>query len=145
FRSLQPDVIHNVYVSLSNDDGAIISSPYEIKLNTLHSGEPKTVEFELLQDLDEVTVNIIYGNGSSRGPKVFLQKDASANRVLIKSERFSQEIELGSSASFGLGLELFSGTDDTYKLEVVNLPSSVTRYFNEQGASGRISQIKFTE
>lgn len=145
FRSLQPDVIHNVYVSLGNDEGAIISSPYEIKLAELRSGSPKTVEFELLQDVDEATVNIIYGNGSSRNPKVFLQKDASANKVLIQSERFSQEIELGSDASFGLGLELFSGTDDTYKLEVVNLPQSVARYFSEVGAQGRISQIKFTE
>lgn len=145
FRSLQPDVIHNIYVSLSNDDGAIISSPYEIKLTELRSGQPKTVEFELLQDIDEVTVNIIYGNGSSRSPKVFLEKDATANRVLIQSERFSQEVELGNTATFGLGLELFSGTNDTYKLEVVNLPSSVTRYFNEVGATGRISQIKFTE
>ncbi|MCR9133243.1 MAG: NEW3 domain-containing protein [bacterium] len=145
FRSLQPDVIHNVYVSLSNDDGAIISSPYEIKIDRLKSGEPVTVDFDLLQDLDEVTVNIIYGNGASRNPKVFLEKDASANKVLIQSERFSQEVELGNSATYGLGLELFSGLDDTYKLEVVNLPASVTRYFNEQGEQGRISQIKFTE
>lgn len=145
FRSLQPDEIHNIYVSLSNDDGAIISSPYEIKIDQLKSGKPVTVNFDLLQDLDEVTVNIIYGNGASRNPKVFLEKDASANKVLIQSERFSQEVELGNSATYGLGLELFSGSDDTYKLEVVNLPSSVTRYFNEQGEQGRISQIKFTE
>jgi hypothetical protein len=145
FRSLQPDVIHNVYVSLSNDDGAIISSPYEIKIDELHSGSPVTVKFDLLQDLDEVTVNIIYGNGSSRSPKVFLEKDATANKVLVQSERFSQEVELGSSAVFTLGLELFSGLNDTYKLEVLNLPASVTRYFNEIGATGRISQIKFTE
>lgn len=145
FRSLQPDVIHNIYVSLSNDDGAIISSPYEIKIEELSSGSPETIEFDLLQDLDELTVNIIYGNGASRNPKVFLEKDASANKVLIQSERFSQEVELGSTANFGLGLELFSGLNDTYKLEVVNLPNSVTRYFNEQGEQGRISQIKFTE
>jgi len=145
FRSLQPDIVHNIYVSLSNDDGAIISSPYEIKIEELRSGNPETVEFDLLQDLDEVTVNIIYGNGASRSPKVFLEKDASANKVLVQSERFSQEVELGNSANFGLGLELFSGLDDTYKLEVVNLPSSVTRFFNEQGEQGRISQIKFTE
>lgn len=145
FRSLQPDVIHNIYVSLSNDDGAIISSPYEIKLTELRSGEPETITFDLLQDLDEVTVNIIYGNGSSRSPKVFLQKDASANRVLFQSEQFSQEVELGNTATYGLGLELFSGLNDTYKLEVVNLPKSITRYVNEVGSNGRISQIKFTE
>lgn len=145
FRSLQPDVIHNIYVSLSNDDGAIISSPYEIKIEELRSGNPETIEFDLLQDLDELTVNIIYGNGSSRSPKIFLEKDASANKVLVQSERFSQEVELGSTANYGLGLELFSGLNDTYKLEVVNLPNSITRFFNEQGQQGRISQIKFTE
>ncbi len=145
FRALQPDVIHNIYVSLSNDQGAIISSPYEVKLSELRSGSPKTVEFELLQDVDEATVNIIYGNGSSRSPKVFLQKDASANKVLIQSERFSQEIELGNQATYGLGLELFSGVDDTYKLEVVNLPQSIARSFSEVGAQGRISQLKFNE
>lgn len=145
FRSLQPDVIHNIYVSLSNNDGAIISSPYEIKIDQLKSGLPKTIEFEMLQDLDEVTINLIYGNGASRNPKVFLEKDDSANKVLIQSERFSQEVELGASTDYGLGLELFSGMEDTYKLEVVNLPKSITRYFNERGQQGRISQIKFTE
>ncbi len=145
FRSLQPDVINNIYVSLSNDDGAIISSPYEVKLQSLVTGEPKSVDFELLQDVDEVTVNIIYGNGASRSPKVFLRKDASANKVLIQSEQFSQELELGSSATFGLSLELFSGVDNTYKLETVNLPQSVTRYFNESGGQARLSQIRFTE
>ena len=145
FRSLQPDVIHNIYVSLSNDDGAIISSPYEVKLQSLATGEPKSVDFELLQDVDEVTVNIIYGNGASRSPKVFLQKDASANKVLIQSEQFSQELELGATATFGLGLELFSGIDNTYKLEIVNLPQSVTRFFNEAGSQARLSQIQFTE
>ncbi|MTI86380.1 MAG: hypothetical protein FH748_00270 [Balneolaceae bacterium] len=145
FRSLQPDVIHNVYVSLSNDDGAIISSPYEIKIDEIRSGKPEVAEFELLQDLDEVTVNIIYGNGASRNPKVFLSKDASANKVLIQSEQFSQEVELGTTASYGLSLELFSGSDNIYKLEAVNLPKSATRYFNENGGSARVSQIKFTE
>ena len=29
FRSLQPDIINNVYVSIQNNDGAIISTPYE--------------------------------------------------------------------------------------------------------------------
>ncbi|MEO1021160.1 MAG: NEW3 domain-containing protein [Bacteroidota bacterium] len=145
FRSLQPDVIHNVYVSLSNDEGAIISSPYEVKLDELRSGNPESVTFDLLQDLDEVTVNLIYGNGASRSPKIFLEKDASANKVLLQSEQFSQEVELGESTVFGLSMELFSGVDNTYKLEVVNLPRSVTRNFSEQGSEARVSQIRFTE
>jgi len=145
FRSLQPDRIHNIYVSVSNDDGAIISNPYEVKINELRAGTPETVDFELLQDLDEVTVNIIYGDGSSRNPKIFLQKDETANKVLLQSEQFAQEVELGESASYDLSLELFSGVDNTYKLEVVNLPQSVNRYFSDPNSSARMSQIKFSE
>lgn len=145
FSSLRPEMIHNVYVSLSNDDNAIVSQPYEQKVEVLENGKPKTLEFDLLQDLDALTVNIIYGNGSSRNPKVFLEKDASVNRVLFQSQQFSQEVELNGSANFGLDLELFSGSENTFKLEVVNLPLSMNRYFVERGTSTRLSQIRFNE
>ena len=145
FQAMSPETIHNVYVSLSNDDNAIISQPYEQKLNTLRAGEPSALEFDLLQDVDALTVNIIYGNGSNRNPKVYLQKDASVNRVLFQAQQFSQEVELNGSTNFGLDLELFSGTDNTFKLEVVNLPLAINRYFVERGTSTRLSQIRFNE
>jgi len=93
---------------LYNNEGAIISQPYERKIESLKAGEPRVIEFGLLQDLDVLTVNIIYGNGSSRTLKIFLQKDNTANRVLVQSQQFSQEAELGKSATFDLTLELFS-------------------------------------
>ena len=145
FRSLQPDIIHNVYVSLLNDDGAVISQPYEAKIDELHNGSPQDIDFQLLQDLDAVTVMMIYGSGSQRSMKLFLQKDASVNRVLVQSEQFSQEIELGASARFDLTLELFSGTDNTFTLMAVNLPRAVNRYFAAADGSARLSQVKFTE
>ncbi|TDI69961.1 MAG: hypothetical protein E2O85_04655, partial [Bacteroidetes bacterium] len=95
FRSLQPDIVHDVYVSLLNDEGAIIGLPYEAKVEELHFGKPQILEFDLLQDLDAVSVNIIYGRGSERRLKVFLQKDATVNKAAIQSEQFSQEVELG--------------------------------------------------
>ncbi|MBI2429154.1 MAG: hypothetical protein HYV29_10235, partial [Ignavibacteriales bacterium] len=113
FRSLQPDVIPNVYVSIANTDNSIISQPYEAKIDELRFGHPKELDFILLQDLDAVVVNVIYGNGSSRTMKIFLQKDASQNKVLVQSQQFSQEGELGKSATFDLTLELFSGTTNT--------------------------------
>jgi hypothetical protein len=145
FSSLRPEMIHNIYVSLSNDANAIISQPYEQKLEVLENGKPQTLTFDLLQDLDALTVNIIYGNGTSRNPKIFLEKDASVNRVLFQSQQFSQEVELNGSANFGLDLELFSGSENTYKLEVVNLPLAINRYFVERGTSTRLSQIRFNE
>ena len=107
FRSLQPDVIHNVYISILNDVGAIISQPYEAKIDELLFGNPQTIDFVLLQDLDAVTVNVIYSNGAERNLKIFLQKDATVDRVAVQSEQFSQEVELGGSSSFDLTLELF--------------------------------------
>ena len=145
FRSLQPDIVNNVYVSLLNDEGAIISQPYEAKINQLKSSQPTSLNFTLLQDLDAVTVNLVYGSGTTRSPKIYLQKDASVNKVIVQAEQFSQEVELGGSASFDMTLELFSGLNNNYKLEVVNLPDQINRYFTDRSGQTRLSQFKFTE
>lgn len=145
FRSLQPDIINDVYVSLQNDQGAVISQPYEAKVEQLRYGSPSQLEFTLLQDLDIVSVNIIYGKGTQRTLKVFLQKDARVNKVLVQSQQFSQEGELGKTASYDLTLELFGGVGSTFNLEVINLPAQVNRYFKDPASTARLSQFKFTE
>ena len=114
------------------------------KLEELRYGAPAAIEFGLLQDLDSLTVLLTYGKGSQRAVKVFLQKDASVDRVVVQSEQFSQEVELGASAEFDLTLELFSGDTDTFKLAVVDLPKEINRYFKDPGSSARLSQFKFT-
>lgn len=145
FRSLQPDVINNVYVSILNEDNAIISQPYEAKIPRLEFGRPQQIEFTLLQDLDAVTVFIVYANGNQRSMKIYLEKDASKDRVEVQSEQFSQEVELGTSASFDLTLELFSGTSTMFALEAVNLPRQIGRFFKSPGGAVRLTQVKFTE
>lgn len=145
FRSLQPDVVNNVYVSLLNDQNAIISQPYEQKVDRVKYGEPVTLEFGLLQDVDEVTVSMIWGAGTTSSRKIYLQKDASVNIVAIQAEQFSQEVELGGSTDFALTLELFSGESTTYKLEVANLPTQINRYFVDPANDNRLSQFQFTE
>lgn len=145
FRSLQPDVIENIYISLLNDENAIISQPYEQKIDELIFGKPITLDFGLLQDVDAVTVNVIYGNGSQSGRKIYLQKDESVNVAAIQAEQFSQEIELGGSSDFTMSLELFSGESNTFKLEVVNLPPEINRYFLDPATDNRLSQFQFTE
>ena len=52
--------------------------------------------------------------------------------VAVQSEQFSQEVELGQTASFDLTLELFSGTDNTFSLEVVNLPQDLAHGIDAQ-------------
>jgi len=145
FRSLQPDIINNVYVSILNNENAIISQPYELKIAELRYGQPRVMDFALLQDLDAITVNMIYGNGSQRSMKIFLQKDATANRVIVQSEQFSQEVELGKSATYNLTLELFSRMSNTFSLQVVNLPQQINRYYTDPANSARLSQFRFTE
>ena len=144
FNTLQPDVINDVYVSLLNDDNAIISLPYEAKIEELHFGKPAVVDFALLQDLDAVKVQVTYGSGSERTAKIYLQKDASVDKVAVQAEQFSQEKELGSSATFELTLELFSGATNTFKLEVANLPAQINRYFSDPTTQARLSQFRFT-
>jgi uncharacterized membrane protein len=145
FNSLQPEVVNNIYVSLVNDKGAIISQPYEAKIQEIRTGTPATVDFVILQDVDEVSVSLIYGNGTTRSAKIFLQKDISENKVILQSEQFSQEVELGKSATFNMTLELFSGTSNTYKLEVVNLPKQITSYFVDAVTTAKLSQFKFQQ
>ncbi len=145
FRSLQPDHINNVFVSLLNDDNAIISQPYERKVEQLVAGEPVVLDFGLLQDLDAVTVSLLYADGSQQSRKIFLQKDASVNIAAIQATQFSQEIELGGSTDYPMTLELFSGTSNTFKLDVVNLPREINSYFLDPSSSNRLSQFQFTE
>jgi NPCBM-associated, NEW3 domain of alpha-galactosidase len=145
FRSLQPDIVHDVYVSLLNDDNSIVGLPYEAKIEELRYGKPQTLDFSLLQEADAISVNIIYGRGSERRLKVYLQKDASVNKAEFRTEQFSQEVELGGTTDYAMSLELFSGEENTFKLEAVNLPDEINRYFVDSNTSNRLSQFQFTE
>jgi hypothetical protein len=145
WKSLQPDVVHDVYVSLMDDDDAIIGLPYEVKVDELRYGEPVAIDFSLLVDSDVVSVNIIYGNGSSRRLKVYLQKDQTVNKAVIQSNQFSQEIELGGTTDYSMSIELFSGESDTFKLETINLPEEINRYFVDAISGNRLSQFQFQE
>ncbi|MBI3112128.1 MAG: hypothetical protein HYZ01_11190 [Ignavibacteriales bacterium] len=141
---VQPDVINDVYVSLLNEAGAIISQPYETKIEALKVGEPPTIEFSLLQDVDVATVRLIYGQNQDQ-KRIYFQKDASSNRVAIVAEQFSQEAPLGSTAAFRMRMELFSSAENTYRLEVANLPIQLSSYFQDPQTQARITQLKYTE
>ncbi len=103
------------------------------------------MNFELLQELDAVTVSLIYGNGSQQSRKIYLQKDDSENIASIKPEQFSQEVELSGNTDYRMSLELFSSDANTFKLEAVNLPSEINRYFVDPATDNRLSQFPFTE
>ncbi len=138
------DQISNVYVSLLDAQHSIISQPYEIKIPSMQQNEPIDVDFLLLQDLDNVTVRCVYGDKSEE-KTIFLQKDVSANRVLLTSAEFSQEADLGTRATYDLTLELFSSMDNVYKFAVLNLPHQISSDFLDATTNARLSQVKFSQ
>ena len=144
FEGIKTDRIANVYVSLLNETKAIVSKPYEAKIETMPFNRPVALDFFLLQDLDNVTVKCVYGDKTDE-KKIFLQKDESANRVLISSDQFSQEADLGARANYNLTLELFSSSDNVYKLDVFNLPRQIACDFLEDPTNARLSQVKFSQ
>jgi len=144
FEGVHTDRISNVYVSLLNDQNAIISRPYEAKIPTMPNNQPISVDFLLLQDLDYVKVKFVYGDKSEE-KKIFLQKDESADKVLIATEQFSQEADLGTRVIYDLTLELFSSTDNVYKLDVFNLPRQIGYDFLELQTNARMFQVKFSQ
>jgi hypothetical protein len=143
-EGIRTDRISNVYVSLLNEQSSIISRPYEAKIESLPYNKPVTIDFYLLQDLDDITVKCVYGD-KSEVKRIFLQKDESADRVLITSDQFSQEADLGARATYDMTLELFSSSDNIYKLDVFNLPRQVAYDFLEAQTNARLSQVKFSQ
>ena len=135
--------IYNIFISLLEPgNNTIIGSPYEVRIPTLDMGGATVADFGLLKDMETVKITLNY-SGRADEKNIFLEKDASASVVDINSMQFSQEVDLGGTASFDLTLERFSTSDDVYKLAVVNLPRQVSSDFIDSETGARLSQVKF--
>jgi hypothetical protein len=146
-ESLKPDEISNVYVSLKAEpgiSGAIISSPYEHHIPTMRVGEPVSLRFRLLRDVEEVVVSVNYADKVEE-KTVFLEKDASANIVTVQSVQFSQEADLGGQATYDLQLERFTGDENVFRLVAVGLPRDILYEFRDPATGARLNQIRFPE
>lgn len=142
---MQTSRIYNVYVSLENiEDKIIIGSPYKICIPSIELGKTAIADFKLIKDVESVQVALKYDGGND-AMNVYLEKDASANIVDIISTQFSQEADLGSSATYDLTLERFSTSDDVYQLLVLNLPRQVSTDFLDVETNARLSQLKFNQ
>ncbi|HUU28132.1 MAG TPA: NEW3 domain-containing protein, partial [archaeon] len=142
---MRSNKIYNIFVSLLNiGDETIIATPYEIKVPALDLGKASTVDFGLLRDVENLQVRLNY-SGRNDHKNIYLEKDASANIVDINSTQFSQEVDLGSQATYDLTLERFSTKDDIYKLVVLNLPRQISYDFIDSETNARLSQVKFTQ
>ncbi len=135
--------LQNVFVSLKMD-GTIISRPYEQKIDVMRYGNPVTIDFGLLRDVNEAVVAISYYDKEVE-KKVFLEKDSTADVVTLTSSKFSQEADLGSSATYDLKLERFTDEVNIFGLAVLNLPSQIHYEFADPSTGARLTQVKFTE
>jgi len=135
--------IYNIYVSLvDNETKTIIGTPYEYRIPFIELGQTGTADFELLKDVESLTVSLNYNNKKDE-KNIFLKKDGSSNVIDIAAMQFSQEADLSSSATFQLSLERFSTSDDVYRLVVMNLPRQITYDFTDAGS--RVSQVRFAQ
>jgi uncharacterized membrane protein len=135
--------LRNVFVSLKVDD-TIISQPYETKVEVMRYGVPVTLDFGLLKDVNEAVVSLSYYDKVVE-KKVYLETDITARVVTLTSSKFSQESDLGSSATYDLKLERFTDEENTFGLSVVNLPSQIHCEFTDPATGARLTQVKFTE
>lgn len=146
-KQLRPDQIPDVYVSLKDQagsNGVIIGSPYEAWIPVLKFNDPVTLTFRLLKDVDAVTVSVSYANQSSER-RVLLEKDASANIVSVQSSQFSQEADLGGSATYDLSLERFTSDAGAVRLAVGGLPPAIRYEFRDPSSGARLTQMRFPE
>lgn len=143
FRDLQWRNLNNVFVSLRLGE-TIISQPYEVVIPVLRYNHSQTIDFGLLRDVDEVVVSVNFADRVIT-KKVYLQKDSSANIVSVVSSKFSQETDLGKTATYDLSLERFTAEDNVFKLWVVNLPRQIDFEFIDPKTQAKLTQIKFTE
>jgi hypothetical protein len=144
---LHPEEVPDVFVSLKDDSpngGVIISIPYEAHIPVLRFGQPVTLGFRLLKDVDAVTVSASYANQTSER-RVLLEKDASANFVSVQSSQFSQEADLGGTATYDLSLERFTSDLSGFRLEVGGLPTEIRYEFRDPTSGARLTQLRFPE
>jgi uncharacterized membrane protein len=135
--------IYNIYVSLvDNESKTIIGSPYEFRLPFIELGKTGTADFELLKDVEALTVSLNYNNKKDE-KNIYLKKGGSSNIIDIAAMQFSQETDLSSSAAYQLSLERFSTSDDIYRMVIINLPRQITYDFTDGGS--KVSQIRFAQ
>jgi hypothetical protein len=123
---------------------AVISDPYSAYVQKLDVGEQTTLNFELLKDVDALTVGLYY-NGRETDQELYLEKDPSANIVSMTSDEVSLESDLGGTAAYNLHLEQFTKSSKPFTLLTLNLPPEINKEFLEPSSGAHLSQVRFPE
>lgn len=150
--------IQNLIVSLSVAGGqkqteagdpalpqeVVVGEPYESLIPSLKLGERKSLQFRLLQDLEEVGVVMRFLE-TQRTASIVLRKEALQDIPSINSAQFSQEGDLGAKVAFDIILERLAEEEKTFRLAVINLPKEFDFSFVDPATHASLNQVKFTQ
>lgn len=134
--------IQDIIVTI--ESGPIVGEPYEVIVSSLALGEKKTLTFQLLKEVDDVMVRMIYLESEDIVP-IVLKKEALQDVPTINSAQFSQEGQLNAKVAFDIILERLAEEEKNFRLVVLNLPREFDFSFKDQSTGARLSQVKFTE
>jgi hypothetical protein len=140
--------ITDVFVSIQSPGGSddarstIIGIPYETHIDRLQYGETRTMEFQLLRDVDSIVVAANY-KGQTQESTVRLQQAETDNVLMMSSLQVSQEADLGAEVTFDLKLERSSVDVRRFQLKAVNLPRQISHNFLDPGSRARLQQVNF--
>ena len=140
--------VTDIFVSIQATGGSggdarstIIGIPYETHIDRLLYGETRTMEFQLLRDVDSLIVATNY-KGQTQESTVQLQQAETDNVLMMSSLQVSQEADLGSDVVFDLKLERSSVDVRRFRLKAVNLPRQISHNFLDTGRA-RLQQVNF--
>jgi len=141
--------VTNIFVSLysrdENNQTVMISSPYEVRVPRLGQGEKAKVSFELLRDVESLTVELRFGDKSIQKP-VYLRLESTEGGIQVDSQIPSVQADLDSTASFNLSLQRFSSGSTTFSLRVVGLPEQIDyNYVDSDNNNQQVTRVNFTE
>jgi len=140
--------VTDVFVSLQSPGGSedvrstIIGIPYETHIDRLRYGETRTMEFQLLRDVDSLVVATNY-KGQTHESTVRLQQAETDNVLTMSSLQVSQEADLGTEVTFDLKLERSSVDVRRFQLKAVKLPRQISHNFLDPGSRARLQQVNF--
>ncbi len=122
--------------------GTTIALPYEVHIPELKYGESRSMEFQLLRDVNSIVVASSY-KGQNQENIVQLEQAETENVVNVSSVQVSQEANLGEPVTFDLKLERSSVDVRQFQLRVVNLPHQISYSFIDPTSQARLSQLNF--
>ncbi|RPI20631.1 MAG: hypothetical protein EHM61_26640 [Acidobacteria bacterium] len=122
--------------------GTTIALPYEVHVPELKYGQEKTMQFQLLRDVQSVMVAAAY-KGQRQEMDIQLEQAETESVVSVSSTQISQEADLGGQVTYDLKLERSTVDVRGFQLRVLNLPRQISYSFIDRGTQARLSQINF--